>query len=152
MCGLQIKWETGVEAEGSWKPCQVIQHSCFWMEKWQANQFIMQNFLRCIICKHESNPSWSRYKSIFSLIREILKRRRIFSLQFLSWGQIAFSFSILIKTSVRKNSFGILMLYISCNSRCLDCKNLTFLLLCDLTDYFFFKLPPIFFHVTKRGN
>jgi len=154
MCALRTRWETGIVAEGSWNPCQMSQRSCCCHRELTGSSNYHANFWERLMCKHESKLSWSWYKSIFSLVEEILKRRRIFSLQFLLWGQIAFSFSTLIKATVKKKPYGISMLCISCNSRCLGCKNPTFPLLCDLTGWLLLlqDTTHFFSRVTKRGN
>lgn len=84
MCVVQTKWGRGVVAEGSGKPCQMIQHGCFGNGETTDKSTHRASFSKCLMCKHESSPSGSWYKSVLSLMEEILKRRRIFSLQFLS--------------------------------------------------------------------
>lgn len=128
----------------------MIQHSCFHNGDLTGKSIDHVHFLRCIICWHELNISWPWYRSIFSLTEEILKRKRIFSLKFLSWGQITFSFFILFITYVKKKQFGIWLHYVSCNLQCLGCKNLTFPLLCDLTDWLLLLQVTTHFSMLQR--
>jgi len=127
----------------------MIQHSHFPNGELTGRVIDRVNFLRSIICWHELNTLWTWDRSIFPHTEEILKRRRIFSLQFLSSGQITFSFSILIKNSIKKKQFGMWM-HISYNSQCFRCKNLIFLLLCDLASLLLFLQVTIHFSTLQR--